>query len=144
MSGYPLVPGTPAGNITFISHSGSVWEAVMYNNRGIHYNYVISAGNEIVTTLADHMLFALSEPGTKVVGMFVETVRDPDDFCQALEIAASNDVPVVALKVGRSKRGAQLAQVSVLAQRGFDLDPSIGVWLRERRMTSVKTLVEFA
>jgi hypothetical protein len=46
----------------------------------------------------------------------------------------------VALKVGRSKRGAQLAQVSVLAQRGFDLDPSIGVWLRERRMTLVKTL----
>jgi acyl-CoA synthetase (NDP forming) len=63
---------------------------------------------------------------------------------QASEIAASNDVPVVALKVGRSKRGAQLAQVSVLAQRGFDLDPSIGVWLRERRMTLVKALVEFA
>jgi hypothetical protein len=54
---------------------------------------------------------------------------------EAPEIAASNDVPVVALKVGRSKRGAQLAQVSVLAQRGFDLDPSIAVWLRERRMT---------
>jgi hypothetical protein len=54
------------------------------------------------------------------------------------------NVPVVALKVGRSKRGAQLAQVSVLAQRGFDLDPSIGVWLRERRMTSAKTLVKSA
>jgi acyl-CoA synthetase (NDP forming) len=120
MTGYPIVPGTPAGNITFISHSGSVWEAMMHNNRGIHYNYVISAGNEMVTTLVDYMLFALSNPGTKVVGMFVETVRDPDNFCQALEIAANQDVPVVTLKVGRSKRGAQLAQAHSGALAGED------------------------
>jgi acyl-CoA synthetase (NDP forming) len=99
MSGYPIVPGTPPGNITFISHSGSVSEAVMHNSRGIHDNYVISAGHEMVTTLADCMLFALSEPGTEVAGMFVETVRDPDSFREALGIAASNDVPDVALKV---------------------------------------------
>jgi acyl-CoA synthetase (NDP forming) len=120
MSGYPIVPGTPAGDITFISHSGSVWEAMMHNNRGIHYNYLISAGNEMVTTLADYMLFALSDPGTKVVGMFAETVRDPDNFCQALEVAANQDVPVVALKVGRSNRGAQLAQAHSGALAGED------------------------
>jgi len=28
MSGYAVVPGKPAGNITFISHSGSVWDAI--------------------------------------------------------------------------------------------------------------------
>jgi acyl-CoA synthetase (NDP forming) len=120
MSGYPIVPGTPAGDITFISHSGSVWEAMMHNNRGIHYNYLISAGNEMVTTLTDYMLFALSDPGTKVVGMFAETVRDPDNFCQALEVAANQDVPVVALKVGRSNRGAQLAQAHSGALAGED------------------------
>jgi acyl-CoA synthetase (NDP forming) len=120
MSGYPIVPGTPAGDITFISHSGSVWEAMMHNNRGIHYNYMISAGNEMVTTLADYILFALSDPGTKVVAMFVETVRDPDNFCQALEMAANQDVPVVALKVGRSNRGAQLAQAHSGALAGED------------------------
>jgi acyl-CoA synthetase (NDP forming) len=120
LSGYPIVPGTPTGDITFISHSGSVWEAMMHNNRGIHYNYVISAGNEMVTTLADYMLFALSDPGTKVIGMFVETVRDPDNFCQALEMASNQDVPVVALKVGRSGRGAQLAQAHSGALAGED------------------------
>jgi acyl-CoA synthetase (NDP forming) len=120
MSGYQIIQGTSVGNITFISHSGSVWEAMMQNNRGIHYNYVISAGNEMVTTLADYMLFALSDPGTKVVGMFLETVRDPDNFCQALEIAANQDVPVVVLKVGRSKRGAQLAQAHSGALAGED------------------------
>jgi len=106
MSGYPIVPGTPAGNITFINLSGSVWEAMMHNNRGIHYNYVISAGNEMVTTLADYMLFALSDPGTKVVGMFAETVRDPDNFCQALEMAANQGVPVVALDVFLSENNS--------------------------------------
>ncbi len=120
MSGYSIIPGTPVGNITFISHSGSVWEAIMQNNRGIHYNFVISAGNEMVTTLADYMLFALSDPGTKVIGVFMETVRDPDRFCQALEIAANQDVPVVAFKVGRSKRGAQLTQAHSGALAGKD------------------------
>jgi acyl-CoA synthetase (NDP forming) len=120
MTGYQIVQGTPVGNITFISHSGSVWEAMMQNNRGIRYNYVISAGNEMVTTLADYILFSLSDPSTKVVGMFLETVRDPDNFCLALEMAAKQDIPVVALKVGRSKRGAQLAQAHTGALAGED------------------------
>jgi acyl-CoA synthetase (NDP forming) len=74
----------------------------------------------MVTTLADYALFALSEPDTKVIGMFVETVRDPDRFCQALEMAASNDTPVVALKIGRSKRAARLAQAHTGALAGED------------------------
>ena len=97
----------------------------MHNDRGINYSYVISAGNEMVTTLADYALFALSEPDTKVIGMFVETVRDPDRFCQALEMAASNDTPVVALKIGRSKRAARLAQAHTGALAGEDAFGSV-------------------
>ena len=52
--------------------------------------------------------------------MFVETVRDPDNFCQALEMAANQDVPAVVLKVGRSNRGAQLAQAHSGALAGED------------------------
>ena len=120
MSGYPVVPGKPAGNITFISHSGSVWDAMLQNNRDINFNYVISSGNEIVTTMADYMEFALSDPTTKVIGLFLETVRDPDKFCEALEQSANHNIPVVALKVGRSKRGAQLAEAHSGALVGED------------------------
>lgn len=120
ISGYEVKPDVPAGGVAFISHSGSLWEALWQNRRGVHFNYLISAGNEIVTTLADYMLFALDDPGTRVIGLFLETVRDPQTFRAALEAAAERDVPIVALKVGRSEQGARLAQVHSGALAGQD------------------------
>jgi acyl-CoA synthetase (NDP forming) len=110
LSGYPVTPGTPAGHITLISHSGSVFDSMWQNDRRVHFNYVISSGNETVTTLADYMQFALADPTTRVIALFLETVRDPAGFRQGLESAAEKDVPVVVFKVGRSELGARLAQ----------------------------------
>lgn len=109
VSGYPVAPGTPAGHIAFITHSGSVFDALWQNTRGVHFNYLISSGNEMVTTLADYMRFALAQDSTRVIGLFLETVRDPQNFVLALQEAAERDVPVVALKVGSSESGARLA-----------------------------------
>jgi len=117
--GYPLAP-LPAGPITFISHSGTLADAIWQNRRGLRFNYLVSPGNEIVTTLADYMQHALAEADTRVIGLFLETVRDPDTFRAALEEAAGRDVPIVALKVGRSERGAQLAQAHSGALAGED------------------------
>lgn len=120
VSGYPVAPGTPAGKVAFITHSGSVFDALWQNTRGIHFNYLISSGNEMVTTLADYMHFALSQDSTRVIGLFLETVRDPRNFVLALQAAAERDVPVVALKVGRSERGARLALAHSGALAGED------------------------
>jgi acyl-CoA synthetase (NDP forming) len=110
LSGYPVTPGTPAGHITLISHSGSVFDSMWQNNRQVYFNYVISSGNETATTLADYMQFSLQDPATRVIALFLEAVRDPAGFRLALAAAAVRDVPVVVFKVGRSDRGARLAQ----------------------------------
>ena len=110
ISGYPVNPETPTGHIALISHSGSVWEGFLQNQRGVAYNYIISPGNEMVTTVADYMQFVLAEDSTRVIGLFLETVRNPETFLAALEEAAERDIPVVALKTGRSEQGARLAQ----------------------------------
>lgn len=120
VSGYPTNPQTPAGNVSFITHSGSVWEAFLQNKRGVAFNYIISSGNEMVTSLADYVQFALTDPTTRVIGLFLETVRDPHTFTAALAEAAARDIPVVALKVGRSERGAELAQAHSGALAGED------------------------
>jgi acyl-CoA synthetase (NDP forming) len=109
VSGYPVLDA-PAGHVALISHSGSIWESVIQNNRQLTFNYAISSGNEMVTTLADYLLFVLDDPQTRVVGLFLETVRDPQRFRLALETAAERDIPIVALKAGRSERGARMAQ----------------------------------
>jgi acyl-CoA synthetase (NDP forming) len=44
-----------------------------------------------------------------VVGLFLEAIRDPKGFVAALELANQRDIPVIALKVGRSPESAALA-----------------------------------
>ena len=120
VSGYRVNPKTPMGNATMICHSGSVWEAFLQNQRDVKFNYIISAGSEAATTLSDYMQFALENESTRVIGLFLETVRDPETFTAALVEAAERDIPVVALKIGRSERGAQLARAHSGALAGED------------------------
>jgi acetate---CoA ligase (ADP-forming) len=44
-----------------------------------------------------------------VVGLFLETIRDPGGFIAGLELARERDIPVVVLKVGRTAESAALA-----------------------------------
>ena len=120
VTGYYADPETPSGGVTLITHSGSVWDAFLQNDRDLRFNYIISSGSEMVTTVADYIEFALGDASTTVIGLFLETVRDPETFKLALEEAAARDIPVVALKTGRSERGAQLAQAHSGALAGRD------------------------
>ena len=90
------------GPVTFISHSGSAFSALSFSDRGIGFNLLVSSGQEVVTTMADYMAYALDLEGTRVLALLLETVRDPDAFRAQLAHAAERDVAVLALKVGRS------------------------------------------
>ncbi|HKF73756.1 MAG TPA: acetate--CoA ligase family protein [Stellaceae bacterium] len=97
------------GNITFISHAGSVFGAFAHNDPRFRFNLAISAGQELVTTAADYLDYALEMDSTRVVGLFLETVRAPARFTAALAKAAERDIPVVVLKTGRTEASAALA-----------------------------------
>ncbi len=118
ISGYPVRPDMPAGNIALITHSGTVFDAMTQNNRDVHFNYVISSGNEAVTTVADYLRFVLTDPTTRVIACYLETVRDPDGFIAALKLAAERQIPIVALKVGLSERGQAMTQAHTGALAG--------------------------
>ena len=70
---------------------------------------VVSSGAEAVTDAADYLAFFAEDPGTRAVGLFLETVRRPDAFVDALRRCAEADKPVVCLKVGRSEAAARAA-----------------------------------
>ncbi len=96
-----------AGAVTFLSHSGSLFSAMLHNRRGIRFNLVVSTGLEINTTMADYLTWALGLESTRVVSMFLETIRDPGVFRHALHLAEKSHIPVVALKVGASSRARE-------------------------------------
>ncbi len=112
--GYPEPPDLPPGPVAVVTHSGSVFSALLHNDRDLRFNLVVSAGNELVTSAAAYLDHALELPTTRVVALFLETVREPAAFRAALAKAAARAIPVVALKVGR----AQAAQAMVAAHSG--------------------------
>jgi acyl-CoA synthetase (NDP forming) len=96
------------GGVTLLSHSGSGWAAFLFNDRRIGFNLLVSSGQEIVTTMDEYLSYALDLETTKVVGLFLETVRRPAGFVQALAKAAERHVPVFALKVGRTEGSKEM------------------------------------
>ena len=108
----------PVGGVTFLSHSGSAFSAMIHNDRALGLNLAVSAGQEFVTTVADYLRYALELESTKAVGLFIETVRDPDGFRSALGLANERDIPVVALKVGREERTRELVAGALGRARG--------------------------
>lgn len=103
-TGFPTPDRMRQGPVTFVSHSGSAFAALAFNDRGIAFDLVVSSGNEIVTTMSDYVRFALGRETTGVIALLLETVRDPEGLRQALREAAEREIPVVALKVGRTER----------------------------------------
>ncbi len=89
------------GGITFVSHSGSAFAALLHNDRNLRFNLAVSSGQELVTTTADYLTYALELESTRAIGLFIETIRDPAAFRAAMRVARERDVPVVVLKVGR-------------------------------------------
>lgn len=99
----------PAGHIGLIAHSGSAMTYLANNDTRFCYNYVISSGQETNADVADYMDYLLDQPSTRVVALFIETVRNTGGFIQALKKAQSKDIPVVITKLGRTEKSAELA-----------------------------------
>ena len=97
------------GGISYIAQSGSAFTTLCHNGCRLGFNLCASAGNEITTTVADYMDWSLEQDDTRVIGLFLETVRDPDAFVAALEKATARNIPVVVLKIGKSPLAASMA-----------------------------------
>lgn len=100
-------PEKVRGNVGLVSQSGSICIGMLADTRRFGYTHVISSGNEAVVTLVDYLEVLIDEPETKIIGLFVESVRNPERFVAALDRAANAGKPVVVLKVGRSARTQQ-------------------------------------
>jgi acyl-CoA synthetase (NDP forming) len=96
------------GNVALISHSGSGMTGIIDCEQRLRVNFAVSTGNEIGVTMDEYLDFVLDLPETCAVGLFIETARNPGGFRAALLKAEQRRIPVVALKVGRTERSAQL------------------------------------
>jgi acyl-CoA synthetase (NDP forming) len=100
---------TAPGHVAVLCQSGSIADAFLSLGGRVGFRCIVSSGAESVTDAADYLAFFAEDEGTRAVGLFLETVRRPDAFVEALERCALAGKTIVCLKVGRSEAGAQAA-----------------------------------
>ncbi|WP_421956481.1 acetate--CoA ligase family protein [Polaromonas sp.] len=99
---------TKAEGITFISQSGTFAGDVVRRAQvqGIPVARVLSCGNCSDLDLVDYMLFCEGDPATTMVGLYVESIKDPGLF---FRLAARMKKPIALLKGGTTEQGLAAA-----------------------------------
>lgn len=108
------------GSITLISQSGAGMSGIVDVDERLDFNLAVSTGQELSVAVEDYMDWALEQPQTRVIGLFLETSRHPPRLRQVLDKARARGIPVVALKVGRTALAAELAVSHCGALAGSD------------------------
>ena len=108
LSNFPDLNVGARGDVCFISQSGthSINFCAQAPARGIRINKAASIGNVLMIEAADYIDVMAADPATRVIGMYVEGVRDGRRFFESLKHAAAAH-PVVVWKGGMTEAGAR-------------------------------------
>ncbi len=99
------------GPVAVVSQSGGMC-AVTYGlvrGRGIGVRHAHATGNEADVTVSDLTWAVAHDPGVKLVLLYLENVADPEMLARAAAFARERDLPIVAVKAGRSASGQKAA-----------------------------------
>jgi acetate---CoA ligase (ADP-forming) len=103
--GYVEPDPLPRGPVALVTHSGSVFSALLRTRRRLGFTVAVSSGQELVTPAAEYAEYALGLPETRVLALVLEAIRDPGRLRAMLGQAAAAGVPVVLLTAGSSAGG---------------------------------------
>jgi len=108
-----------AGSIGFLSQSGNLLFELSHfgGPRGLRFSKAISYGNALDLNECDFLHYFAGDPETRVIGAYIEGVRDGRAFISALK-RASTQKPVVVLKGGRTGAGGRTAASHTAALAG--------------------------
>lgn len=111
----------PEGSVALVSQSGAMAVAVMDASEelGIGYSLVASIGNKTTMDESDFLTLAAEDDKTKVIGFYLESIKDGKRFLQTA-IEAGKDKHIVLLKAGTSEHGAAAAASHTGALAGSD------------------------
>lgn len=94
------------GRFAILSHSGA--SAIALGNTGrFGLSHIVSSGNSAATDISDYLDFLATDDETSAVGIVIEAIREPERLAAAMEKMHAANKPVIALRAGRSERGAQ-------------------------------------
>lgn len=115
-----FVYGNPRkGNVALISQSGALGIGMIYlaNNEFMGVSKIIGVGNKLDIDDDDLIDYFANDPETKVIGLYIEAVKDGREFMNAIKRC---DKPVLVVKAGRSAAGARATASHTGSMAGSD------------------------
>jgi acetyltransferase len=109
------------GRIAFVSQSGALCTLVLdwARAKDIGFSHFISMGDTADISFGDVMDYLGSDPSTRSILLYVESIRQGRSFMSAARSAARNK-PVMVIKSGRAEAGAKAAASHTGALAGAD------------------------
>ncbi|MGE0151554.1 MAG: acetate--CoA ligase family protein [Reyranellaceae bacterium] len=135
------------GPIGIVSQSGamSVVPYALLRQRGLGVRHSHATGNESDLTVADFALAVARDPEVRLLLLYMEAILDPATLEEAARVARASDLPIVAVKAGRSAAGqaAASSHTGALATEDRVIDAFFeqqGIW----RAPDMRALVNAA
>jgi len=116
------MPALPAGGASIVSQSGTMLGTLLSRGaaRGLGFAKLISVGNEADVGVGELVELLAADAATRVIVLFLETVRDAARLGAAARAAHAAGKPIVAYKLGRSSLGEAAARSHTGALAGSD------------------------
>lgn len=110
------------GPVSVVSQSGSMLGSILTRAavRGIGFSKMISIGNEADLSVGEVVSLLAQDEDTKVILLFLETIRDGAALTRAAREAFAAGKTVIAYKLGRSALGRRVAASHTGAMVGAD------------------------
>jgi len=117
-----ILPPLIAGPVGIVLQSGALASVIlaMAQSRYIGVNLLVSVGNEAMISTTDVIDYLIEDEETRVIALFLESIRQPEAFRRLARKALEHNKPIVALKVGRSEITARTAQAHTGSLVGND------------------------
>ena len=111
-----------AGELAFVSQSGALVTAMLdwARARAIGFSHFVSLGEHADVDFGDMLDYLASDPKTRAILLYIESIEAPRKFMSAARAAARNK-PVIVVKAGRSTQGQRAAASHTGALAGSDL-----------------------
>jgi acetyl coenzyme A synthetase (ADP forming)-like protein len=107
------------GNLALISQSGALGMGMIYlaNNEFVGLSKIIGVGNKMDIDDDDLIDYFHTDPETKVIGLYIEGIRQGRDFMNSIKAC---NKPVLVVKAGKSKAGARATASHTGSMAGSD------------------------
>lgn len=133
------------GPVGVVSQSGamSVIPYGLLRSRGIGVRHAHATGNDADVTVCEFAAAVASDPDLKLLLLYLESIPDPEHLAEAAAIARDRDLPIIALKSGRTPAGQATASshTGALANEDRVVDAFLeqhGIWRAKDSVDLVK------